>query len=397
MNRFWSPKLGDFTEPVGTWSPVLNARKKFRYIDLSAVDQEAKAITAAALVEPQDAPSRARQLVRTNDILVSTVRPNLNAVARVTEEFDGATASTGFCVLRPSPDKVDSTYLFHWVRTPRFIEDMVRNATGASYPAVSDRIVKASLFPLPPLDEQRRIAAILDEADALRQKRKRAIALLDGLTQSIFLEIFGDPLVNDRSWPTAPIGDLLTRIDSGWSPVCLDGPAADDEWGVLKLSAVTTGQYLAAEQKALPRELDPRPALEVREGDVLFTRKNTRDLVAATALVGPTRAKLMLSDLIFRLVPGADLLPEFLWAALSYPTLRASIQSLVGGAAGSMPNISKEKLRSVTLIRPSFVVQRSFAAVVSQHRNLKTPATRSLAGLDRAFSSLQHRAFSGQL
>ncbi len=75
----------------------------------------------------------------------------------------------------------------HWVRSPSFIDRMVREATGASYPAVSDKIVKSSHIPLPPLDEQRRIAAILDKADALRRKRKRALDLLDSLTQAVFL------------------------------------------------------------------------------------------------------------------------------------------------------------------------------------------------------------------
>ena len=186
-----SVSLGTLVAPVKTWSPERDAPDKyFEYIDLGAVDQEKKVIVGAREVLCAEAPSRAKQIVAAGDVLVSTVRPNLNGVARVPAEMDGATASTGFCVLRPHPGCLDSGYLFNWVRSPHFVAEMVRRATGASYPAVSDRIVLESHLPLPPVPEQRRIAAILDKVDTLRAKRRTALAQLDTLTQSIFLDIY---------------------------------------------------------------------------------------------------------------------------------------------------------------------------------------------------------------
>jgi len=130
-----SVALGDLVTPVGTWTPERDSPdEKFTYVDLSAVDQDEKAIVGARELPCADAPSRARQVVNDGDVLVSTVRPNLNAVARVPAELHGATASTGFCVLRPHPKKLDSRYLFHWVRSKQFIGEMARRATGASYP-----------------------------------------------------------------------------------------------------------------------------------------------------------------------------------------------------------------------------------------------------------------------
>ena len=134
-----------------SWNPGRSAENRLiRYIDLSSVDRESKAVLGATEVMAHEAPSRARQLVRRGDVLVSTVRPNLNGVAAVPPDLDGATASTGFTVLRPKPDRLDGRYLFHWVRTPYFIRDMTNKATGASYPAVSDKIVLGSRIPLPP-------------------------------------------------------------------------------------------------------------------------------------------------------------------------------------------------------------------------------------------------------
>lgn len=202
---------------------------KFSYIDLSSVDKVTKRIESAVTVDCSDAPSRARQLVKAGDILVSTVRPNLNGVAVVPSELDGATASTGYTVLRPRVDTIDGSYLFHWVKHPLFVDEMVRLAAGASYPAVSDKIVRAAAVPLPPLSKQRRIAAILDKADALRAKRRVAIAKLDQLLQSVFLEMFGDPVTNPRGWPVGKLADL-GELDRGVSrhrprgaPELLDG------------------------------------------------------------------------------------------------------------------------------------------------------------------------------
>src|SRR5262249_45871554 len=183
--------LGEIIVDVASWNPVRDGQHHLiRYIDLSSVNQGTKVIEPNELIVAREAPSRARQLVQTGDVLVSTVRPNLNGVARVPETFDGSTASTGFCVLRPRDRELDSGYLFHWVKALSFIADMAKNARGASSPAVSDRMVRESLTPFPPLAEQRRIAAILDQAEALRAKRRHALAQLGILTQSLFLNLF---------------------------------------------------------------------------------------------------------------------------------------------------------------------------------------------------------------
>ncbi len=214
MSAWKTVPVGELVESTKTWNPSRSDPDEvFDYIDLSAVDQAAKAIVGAREVTCGDAPSRARQIVSAGDVLVSTVRPNLNGIAKVPVDLDGATASTGFCVLRPRKNVLSSSYLFHWVKSPGFVADMVSKATGASYPAVSDRIVFESALAVPPLPEQRRIAAILDQADALRAKRREALAQLDSLTQAIFIEMFGDPVVNPKGWPFVPFGEVCeTRL-----------------------------------------------------------------------------------------------------------------------------------------------------------------------------------------
>jgi type I restriction enzyme S subunit len=192
---------------------------------------------------------------------------------------------------------------------------------------------------------------------------------------------------------------LLANIDSGWSPNCLDRPVTGKEWGVLKLGAVTWCEYNAAENKALPPNVEPDAAIEVKRGDLLFTRKNTHELVAACALVRETPPRLLMSDLIFRLRmrPSAKVDTCFLHQLLIHPSKRREIQKLASGSAGSMPNISKARLQTATIELPPLSLQREFAHRVRAVEKLKAVQRASLAELDALFASLQHRAFRGEL
>ena len=184
-------RISDLIHPVRNWNPSTSVAADFVYVDISSVDAKQKRIAEPKNIPCSSAPSRARQLIESTDVLVSTVRPNLNCVAYVPGELEGAIASTGFCVLRPNKQALDSRYLFHWVQSEAFIGDMVSKATGASYPAVSDSIIHTSEIPLPPLEEQRRIAAILDKVALLIQSAAHAFFLSQELKKSLVHETLG--------------------------------------------------------------------------------------------------------------------------------------------------------------------------------------------------------------
>ena len=188
------------------------------YIDISSVDNQCKEITQTQSMPIVNAPSRAKQLVFPGDILVSTVRPNLNAVALVTENFENTlVASTGYCVLRCLPN-VDNKYVFYFCQSPAFIKKMVAQTTGASYPAVTSAIVRECTIPLPPLEEQRRIAATLDKISDLIAKRRVQLDKLDLLVKSRFVEMFGDPLHNTQKWRTIELTKVCKTILGGGTP-----------------------------------------------------------------------------------------------------------------------------------------------------------------------------------
>ncbi|KKC00661.1 restriction endonuclease subunit S [Mycolicibacter arupensis] len=379
--------LGEVTTPVGTWNPARDADSEFRYIDLSAVDNTAKCITGATALVAQNAPSRARQLVTAGDVLVSTVRPNLNAVAAVTDCFNGATASTGFTVLRPSA-QLDSRYLFNWVQTQRFVSDMVRKATGASYPAVSDRVVKDSAIPLPPLAEQRRIAAILDHADALRAKRRQAIRHLKDLTQSIFRDMFG----RDR-FPTAPLSEVVQPGTIVTYGIVQAGPEYEGGIPYIRTGDIDDGEI----QIAKLRHTDPDIAArfersKLSAGDIVMSIRAT---VGTTALVSTSLEGANLTQGTARLSPSDIATGPYLLNFLRSDLAQRWIQSQVKGV--TFREITLGRLRQLPVPLPPLEIQEEFArrsAIASA--NLQT-ANKGERLADTLFASLQSRAFRGEL
>jgi type I restriction enzyme, S subunit len=384
--------IGDVVEKISTWNPISQEDGEFDYIDLSAIDQDTKRIVEPNRLSTSEAPSRARQLVAAGDVLVSTVRPNLNGVAKVGAEHEGMTASTGFCVLRPRKKLLSESYLFQWVKSPSFVKDMVQKATGASYPAVSDRIIKESLIPLPPLDKQKRIAAILDKADLLRQKRRQATALLDSLTQSIFLEMFGDPVSNPKGWPKTTIGEL--GVDLTYGPRFYNEQYAEDGIPIVRITDLSSTGEL--DYSAMPRlrvSDDDLHEVRCQPGDILFAR--TGATVGKSALIGEHDPVSIPGAYFIRMRFPADVLPAYAWAAIRQPTIQKII--FEGSRQSAQQNFSGPGLRRLPFTLPAIDAQRRFSQFVQQAFDFRSLPTLGMQKLDYLFASLQHRAFSGQL
>lgn len=368
--------IGELIEPVSTWTPERDDPDGvFTYVDLSAVDQDAKVVTGARELACFHAPSRARQLIRAGDVLVSTVRPNLNGVAIVSRKLDGATASTGFCVLRPRSGQLDGRYLYQWAKSPGFVSDMVRKATGASYPAVSDRIVCESKLPLPALPEQRRIAEILDRADALRAKRRAALAQLDTLTQSIFVDMFGDPSTNPKGWPLKRIADITECLDRLRRPVT----ESDREPGSVPYYGAN------GQQGWIDTDLFDEPLVLVAEDGGYF---DTPERGVAYRIDGP--AWVNNHAHILRALPR-HVETEFLHRALRHFNFLPYISGT------TRAKLTQGQLNSVKLFVPPLHLQRTFGERVAGVERIARETIKSGEQLDALFASLQSRAFRGDL
>lgn len=298
-----------------------------------------------------------------------------------------------YTVFRVKEELLNPQFAIRFLKSPRALAEYEVLGTGAIHrrKSISLDALGQVEIPLPPLEEQRRIAAILDQADAIRAKRREVLDKLDALKQSTFHEMFGD---EERG---AQLGSHLEGIETGISLKCEARAAAPEEWGILKLSAVTGGRFKSAENKAYCGDPAPIRRAEVLPGDILMTRKNTPELVGHVAYVRDCDPKLAVPDLVFRLRLASSLDPVFFQAMMMSAPIRADVRGLAGGAASSMSNISGARLRQLRIAVPGYDRQLEFRARVNAIVVAEELATAALQSADALFASLQSKAFSGQL
>lgn len=385
--------IKDCVVKAKTWNPVVEAKDEtITYIDIAAVDKDLKKIVEPTLCLGAEAPSRARQLVQTNDVLVSTVRPNLNSVAVVTEEFSGATASTGYTVLRPLPEVLDTQYLFHWVKTGHFINEMIKLATGQSYPAVSDKIILNSKIPLPPLAEQRRIASILDQADVLRQKRQQAIEKLDQLLQATFIDMFGDPVSNPKGWEKVKFEDEVEFL-TGFAFKSADFKDSGIKLcrGINILPNTLDWNDTAYWNE---KELEKYSRFKILQNDILVAMD--RPWISTgfkITLVKENDPNMLLVQRVARLRVKESFGANFLFQILSMPEFKKHCRI----TETTVPHISPTDFKSFDLIKPANHMIEKFEKIAKLINIQKDKMRDSEMQNDNLFASLQNRAFNGTL
>ncbi|HFS0809782.1 TPA: restriction endonuclease subunit S [Pseudomonas aeruginosa] len=386
-------QIGKYADKVRTWNPAAGEECIFQYVDLSSVDKGRKVIDLdnVAEISSAEAPSRARQLVVAGDVLVATVRPNLNGVAVVPAELNGATASTGYCVLRADEKNLHGRYLFHWVQTGSFVEDMMSKATGANYPAVSDKIVKESKIPLPPLPEQKRIAAILDKADAIRRKRQQAIQLADDFLRAVFLDMFGDPVTNPKGWDTCKFEALTSLVTYGLTV----RPEYHEE-GIPLISAreIRTGEL----------DFESCPKISRSDFDALSEKgrpKKDDILFSKTGSIG--HCAIVKSELDFavtqnaaRIVPNKEVCdPIFLLAFMRTNYFYDLANKEAKGNA--VKDLQLGIMKDFPMYIPPISLQKKFVDVYSKASLLSEKVSGGSILLNSNFGALSQAAFSGQL
>jgi type I restriction enzyme S subunit len=255
---------------------------------------------------------------------------------------------------------------------------------------------------LPSTDEQRRIAEFLDgemaRTERLCSLQSRVKASV-GLRATAHLDLKFDEL--ERAYGALPFRRMIRLIEQGVSPQCDNSPADRDEWGVLKVSAVKNGLFLAKENKRLPVDIEPETRYEIRQGDLLITRANTPLLVGSAATVDSSRRKLILCDKIFRVTITAELLPKFLVLASLSTKIRTMCAEASHGASQSMANLRAEEVKRWPIPAAPPVVQRKVVDELTEARDctarLNETVDRQLAVLAERRQALVTAAVTGQL
>ena len=302
-------------------------------------------------------------------------------------DFPFAMGADGVKVLKPK-DECDTKYLYHYLRYAKIPD--------AGY-SRHFKFLKELEIPLPPLAEQRRIASILDQADELRQKRQQTIEKLNQLLQATFIDMFGDPVSNPKGWDLVRVGEVVNEFIGGKNIECPD--ESDSDYKILKVSAVTSKVYKPHESKFAPNTFEPNPLAIVEKGDLLFSRANTTELVAATAYVWETPENIVLPDKLwkFSISDESKVNKLYLWDLFKNIEFRNELSKLSSGTSGSMKNISKGKLNELKMPLPPKELQDKFAEFSTKLWVQIKTFQQSSDSLDSLFNSLQNQAFNGTL
>jgi len=295
-----------------------------------------------------------------------------------------AATNQAVCAITPNPD-IDRDYLFYWLLKIR--NALIGISFGGAQPNISQNVIRDIEVPLPPLDDQRRIAARLKaqlaEVETARRaaeiQLKEAGILVKRLQENIFLSLSQVKRSN--------LGDLLVGIEAGKSFQTLERLAGENELGVLKVSAVSWSQFNPNEAKAIHKDYMPHSSHRIRNGDILISRANTVELVGAVVRVDKDYPNRLLSDKTLRLLPDTTrIYADFLVHMLRSSAARTFIENNATGTSDSMRNISQKTISAIPIPLPKMEIQqditRQLSYIEHESRKIEAALTTMMSDID---------------
>ena len=344
------------------------------------------------------------RILPAGSILVTT-RATIGAAARALVPM---TTNQGFQNLVPHAD-TDGAWLFHALEAARPVLHSL--AAGSTFREVSRESFRRLRVLVAPPPEQRAIGAILDAIDEAIAQSEKAIAATEALRQALLYELLTRGIPGRHTkwrdvpglgsvpacWQLTQLGSLLLAIEAGSAPRRLSRAAVNGEWGVLRVGALTWGEYQPGENKALAQGVEPEHDLEVSPGDLLLSRANTPELVGRTVLVRSTPPRLLLSDKTLRLVPDRRRTDEaFLHAVLGMANARAQLSAAASGSSKSMFNISQANIRKVRVPLPPRDEQELIINASEVVRNAQVSQAGAIARLRDGKAALSGALLTGR-
>jgi type I restriction enzyme, S subunit len=320
-----------------------------------------------------------------DDVLYSKIRPALNKVAL--PDFVGI-CSADMYPLRPRVGVLDRRYLAHLLRRDHFLVFAEKHSSRTNIPKINREALLAYEFRLPSLAEQRRVADILDKVDAVRRKRKEAIALTEELLRSAFLEMFGDPVTNPKGWPARTIGEILD-IATGGTPSRSNSSNFGGGIPWVKTTEVRDSVIMTTEESISEQGLRGSNCRVFPKKTILVAMYGQGSTRGRTAMLG---IEATTNQACAAILPSPKVAPIYLWTFLrmSYERLRDL------GRGGNQPNLNLSMVRSFPMPLPPTETQGRFVKVGRQIGDLRAAQERYRTEAEALFSSLVHRAFRGE-
>ncbi len=287
-----------------------------------------------------------------------------------------------------SNGKVNLNFLKYYLN----FQDLTKYITGTTRGKLNQKKLQAIEIPLPPLAEQERIAAILDKADALRARTRTQLAAYDELLQAVFLEMFGDPFNNQKGFPKGTIRDLIKEAKYGTSKKA----GTEGQYKYLRMNNITYGgdlnlnslKYIDLERKEIDK-------YTVKNGDILFNRTNSKELVGKTTVFDQDET-MVIAGYIIRVRANTIANPYYIAGYLNSEHGKLILQNMCKNIVG-MANINAQELQDIKILIPPIELQDAFESIVNKVKHQKQKVQSQLTQSDDLFNSLLQRAFRGEL
>ena len=318
-------------------------------------------------------------------VLFGKLRPYLRKIVR--PEFSGV-CSTDIIPILPK-EGMSRDYLFYFLRTPDTVNLATSRCSGSNLPRLGPKQLASFQIPLPPLAEQKRIAGILDAADALRAKRRAALAQLDSLLQSTFLDMFGDPVTNPLGWEEHEV-EMVCRLVRGSSPrpkgdpQFYDGPVPR-----LMVSDITRDGFWVTPRIDSLTETGAKKSRPVPAGTVVMA------VSGEVGVVATVQEPCCVHDGFVAFLDLDESVFDSRFFMFQFHSLKMTHERRKAGAI--FQNLTTRDIKAIRLPTPTIDLQHRFADIVQSVEQQKTSQRTHLAELDTLFASLQSRAFRGNL
>ena len=386
MRKGWEyKKLGEVCCPK---SKIQRATKCFGgsdeilYIDISSIDNSVQEVNSITSFTMSNAPSRAQQKVEYGDIIVSTVRPNLKNVAFIKQHNSNLVASSGFCVLRTTDD-IERNYLFRYITSDIFTQHLMKLTTGANYPAVRDLDVRDSTIPLPPKSTQLAIVTELDKINELIRLKKEQLKDFDNLTQSLFYEMFGDPVENEMGWEVKKLGEICTDITDGDH---MPPPKSESGIPFITISDIDKDTRCLNFENTfyVPEDYynNLKENRKPQKGDLLYTVTGSYGI----PVIVKTDKRFCFQRHIALLRPNKEILSTIF---LCYWVLSDGVKFMADKVATGIAQktVGLNSIRKFSCILPPLPLQRLFAQRIEQIEREKSEVQKSIQDLETLLAS----------
>lgn len=339
-----------------------------------------------------------KQYLIKGDILITASTGSIKVIGKNAFCENDLNASFGaFCkVVRPK--KIHSSYLKHLFQSPQYFSYIQNVVNGANINNIKNEHIDNFKIPIPPLETQKQIAQILDDAAAIRDKTQQLLKEYDALAESIFLDMFGDPVFNKKKFPMVRLNYFINKLNSGKSVNSTDEIYSQKKFGILKTSCVYDGFFNPLEAKVIKKNELNLAKLNPTKDSIIISRMNTSELVGKSAYISETIENLFLPDRLW-LSEKSKNNHSVLWLskAISFKSFLDKVSQVSTGTSGSMKNISQSKFLNLQIINPSFELQNQFAEKITLIEKQKELAKQELKESEDLFNCLLQKAFKGEL